>query len=404
MNKETETTSVSRRGFVSGVTTAALLPFLSGADKSAWAQTPAAERIARGVSVQGETSLIVRQREPENLEFVFSKLDSFLTPNDRFYVRTHFATPMLDAAKWQLRVEGAVQNPLTLSYDELLKMPSRKIPATLECAGNGRVYLTPPARGVQWEQGAVSTAEWTGVPLSALLARAGLNADALEIVLEGADSGEIKDPPHPAGAIRFARSLPLTKAQNQDVLIAYRMNDVPLPVSHGFPVRAIVPGWYGVASVKWLTRILVLSQPFQGHFQTIDYAYWQKVSGLPTRVPITEMLVKASIARPTFREILPAGSMYRVSGAAWAGETAISKVEISADGGKSWNLARLQNQPVPYSWRLWEYDWRVPASPGRYALMARATDARGSTQPMQRDPDRENYLVNHVVPVEVDVR
>jgi DMSO/TMAO reductase YedYZ molybdopterin-dependent catalytic subunit len=182
------------------------------------------------------------------------------------------------------------------------------------------------------------------------------------------------------------------------------MNDVPLPVAHGFPVRAIVPGWYGVASVKWLTRILVLSQPFQGHFQTIDYAYWQKIGGLPTRVPITEMLVKASIARPTFREILPAGSMYRVSGAAWAGEAEIAIVEISVNGGKSWDFANHQGHSVPYSWRLWDYEWRVPASPGRYTLMVRATDSRGNKQPMQRDPDRENYMVNHVVPIEVDVR
>ena len=401
---ETETKVVSRRGFVSGVTGAALLPFLSGVDTTARAQTPFGESPLRSGRVQSGADLIIRQREPENLEFDFSSLDSFLTPNDRFYVRTHFATPTLEADKWQLRVEGAVKRPFTLTYDELRKLPSRKVQATLECAGNGRVYLTPPARGVQWERGAVSTAEWTGVPLSALLEQAGLNPRALEVVLEGADGGEIKDPPHPAGSIRFARSLPLAKAQNQDVLIAYRMNDAPLPVAHGFPVRAIVPGWYGVASVKWLTRILVLSQPFQGHFQTIDYAYWQRIGGLPTRVPITEMLVKASIARPAFRETIAVGSTYRIRGAAWAGDAAIAKVEISVDSGKSWELARLQGPSVSHTWRLWEHEWRAPASPGRYTLMARATDAQGNAQPMQRDPDRENYMVNHVVPIEVDVR
>ena len=404
MNAPEETRSLSRRGFVSGISSAAMLPWLIGAQEKAQAQTSVPETSVRGVPRQAGAGLIMRQREPENYEFAYSTLDSFLTPNDRFYVRSHFPTPALDAAQWQLRVEGAVQHPFTLTYAELLALPSRKLQSTMECAGNGRVYLSPPARGVQWEQGAVSTTEWTGVSLGVLLARAGVDASAVEVVLEGADVGEIKDPPRPPGPMRFARSLPLTKALQQDVLIAYRMNGSELPVSHGFPVRAVVPGWYGMASVKWLTRIYVVNQPFQGYFQTIDYAYWQRKDALAARVPITEMQVKASIAKPTFREIIPAGSTYRINGAAWSGEAAVTKVEISFNGGQTWENANLQNKATPYTWRLWEYAWNVPAKSGRLALMVRATDARGNVQPLQHDPDRDHYMINHVVPVIVELR
>lgn len=401
--EENEQQNISRRGFVSNVATAAMLPLL--AQTKVGAQTPALQpdRTLRPAPAQSAAKLITRQREPENLEFNFATLDSLLTPNDRFYVRSHFATPNLDAEKWQLRVEGAVERPFTISYAELQQMPSRKLQTTLECAGNGRVALVPPANGVQWDQGGVSTAEWTGVSLSMLLARAGIRPEAVEVVLEGADSGEIKTTPRPAGAIHYARSLPLERARQQDVILATKMNGSDLPVSHGFPVRAVVPGWYGMASVKWLTRILVLPSSFQGYFQTIDYAIWERQEGVARRVLITSMQVKASIARPSFRESIRAGSGYRIYGAAWAGETAVTKVEISINGGQSWQPARLSNLPVPYTWRFWEYEWRVPMQPGRYAIMARATDAKGNAQSMQRDADRENYMINHVLPVEVEV-
>ncbi len=401
--EENEQQVVSRRGFVAGVAAAVTLPLLTQTE--AGAQTPVLQpdRTIRPAPAQTAAKLITRQREPENLEFNFATLDNFLTPNDRFYVRSHFATPNLDADKWQLRIEGAVERPFTISYAELRQMPSRKLQTTLECAGNGRVALVPPANGVQWDLGGVSTAEWTGVPLSTLLARAGIRPEAVDVVLEGADTGEIKTTPRPAGAIHYARSLPLERARQQDVILATKMNGSDLPISHGFPVRAIVPGWYGMASVKWLTRILVLPQAFQGYFQTIDYAIWERQEGVARRVPITSMQVKASIARPSFREMVRAGSAYRIYGAAWAGDSAVTKVEISVNGGQSWQPARLNNLPVPYTWRFWEYEWRVPMQAGRYAIMARATDAKGNTQPMQRDADRENYMINHVVPVEVEV-
>src|SRR5262249_49811328 len=161
-----------------------------------------------------------------------------------------------------------------------LKLPSRTIPALLECAGNGRAFLVPRARGVAWQLGAVGTAEWTGVPLSAILDRAGVRAGAVEVILEGADSGEFREDPQAPGPIHCARSLPLEKARQQEVLLAYRMNGAEITAAHGYPLRAVVPGWYGMASVKWLTRLVVSDRPFQGFFQSIDYTYFERRHGL----------------------------------------------------------------------------------------------------------------------------
>jgi DMSO/TMAO reductase YedYZ molybdopterin-dependent catalytic subunit len=353
---------------------------------------------------QENGGLILREKEPLNLEFPFAKLDGFNVPNELFYVRTHFPVPKLEPASWRFKLEGAVNKPLTLALDELRKMASRNEDALLECTGNGRSFLTPKTKGVQWQLGAVGTARWTGVPLGAVLERSGLKDSAVEVILEGADSGTIKDPPKPEGAIHFARSLPLAKARKADVLLAYGMNGKDLPVNHGFPLRLIVPGWYGMASVKWLTRLIVTDRPFNGFFQSIDYSFFERVNGLPSVAPIQEIQVKASVARPAQGETVPAGKTYRVHGAAWTGESAVAKVEVSTNGGRSWAAARLVGKPVPYCWRLWEYEWRTPQQPGRYAIMARATDARGRIQPLRRDPDRRNYMINHVVPIGVDVK
>ena len=172
----------------------------------------------------------------------------------------------------------------------------------------------------QWQLGAVGTAEWTGVRLDAVLERAGIDPKATELVLEGADSGEPSKPSKPGKPITFSRSIPLERARGGDVLLAYKMNGQPLPQAHGFPVRAIVPGWYGMASVKWLARIVAVTQPYRGYFQTVDYAYWQQHDGFPQRVPVTEMQVKSQIARPAMAEVVAKGKAYRVFGAAWAGD------------------------------------------------------------------------------------
>ena len=258
--------------------------------------------------------MIMREREPLNLEMPFNSLNGFLTPVEHFFVRSHFAVPPIDVKTWRLKIEGDVERPLTLSLRDLLKMDSVTMPVTLECAGNGRAFLVPQAKGAQWERGAVSNAEWTGVRLTDVLRRAGLKTSARELIFEGADQGEIKEPPGPAGKIHYARSMSVAKAMD-DVLLAFKMNGEELTPAHGAPVRVIVPGWYGMASVKWLTRIIASAEPFNGYYQTVDYAYWERGPSAPSLVPITEMQVKAQIARPGFADAVRAGQTYRVTGA-----------------------------------------------------------------------------------------
>jgi DMSO/TMAO reductase YedYZ molybdopterin-dependent catalytic subunit len=347
--------------------------------------------------------LIVREEEPLNLEMPFSTLSGFITPNESFYVRCHFPIPEIAAADWRLQIEGEVDAPFELSYNELLGMESRTIAATLECAGNNRIFLEPKVKGVQWGLGAVGNASWTGVPLSALLDRARIKSNAVEVILEGADEGEVDKAPRPAGKISFCRSLPLSKART-DVLLAYEMNGEKLSAAHGFPLRAIVPGWYAMASVKWLRRIIVTDKPFNGFYQSLDYSYWDRSGVLPTLAPLTQQQVKAEIARPENGETIAANSTYRIHGAAWSGEAEIQKVELSFDSGKSWKAAQLLGDSVKNAWRLWEYEWRTPAKPEQLTILVRATDSRGAVQPPDRSGDRGTYMINHLLPVEVEIR
>jgi DMSO/TMAO reductase YedYZ molybdopterin-dependent catalytic subunit len=364
------------------------------------------EKANKSNEAEPAEGLIPRQRNPDNLEFPFATLDSFITPNEKFYVRNHFVQPKLEIGSWRLKVEGAIERELTLTYDELGKLPAQTVTAVLECCGNGRALLVPKVKGVPWQLGAVGNARWTGVPLAAVLRRAGLRDSAVEVVLEGADSGEINADSKPAGPVAFARSLPLNKARSPEVLLVYQMNGVDLPAAHGFPLRAVVPGWYGEASIKWLKRLIVTDRPFNGYFQSFDYSYFQVVDGLPRVIPITELNVKAQIARPVAGEEIQANREYRIHGAAWSGESDIVKVEVSTDGGKGWSGAQLQGDKgsACYVWRLWEYQWRTPAKAGPARIMARATDSSGRTQPLERDLNRRNYMVSHVLPVDVNIR
>lgn len=346
--------------------------------------------------------LIIREKEPVNFEFPFPMLSKAITANNQFFIRTHFPIPKLQAKEWKMTIGGHVNKEITLTYDELRALPAKKVMATLECAGNGRANLAPKVKGLLWEQGAVGNAEWTGVPLSVLLEKAGIKEGAVEIILEGADKGEVSEEPKSPGAIHFARSLPLNKAMQAEVLIAYQMNGKDLSPEHGFPVRAIIPGWYGMASVKWLTKIVAVDKPFEGYWQTLEYAYWKHTDDQPTLTAVTEVQVKAEIARPALSEVIPGGKKYRVHGAAWCGESDIVKVELSFDEGKTWKPAKLLGKNVKFAWRLWEYDWQVPKGQQRHKLMSRATDSNGNTQPMQHDKDRRTYMVNKIVTVEVE--
>lgn len=349
------------------------------------------------------SGLIVREQEPLNLEMPFSAATDFITPNELFYVRCHFPIPEISAADWRLKVEGEVESPLALTYDELRGMETRTIAATLECAGNNRIFLEPKAKGVQWGLGAVGNASWTGVPLAALLERARIKANAIEVILDGADEGEVDKTPTPAGKISFCRSLPLAKAQS-DVLLAYEMNGEKLSAAHGFPVRAIVPGWYAMASVKWLRRIIVTARPFNGFYQSLDYTYWDRSGALPTLAPLAELQTKAEIARPESGEKIARSSTYRAHGAAWTGTGEITRVELSFDSGNKWHEAKLLGDATKNAWRLWEYDWPTPAASGSLTIMARATDSRGNTQSSQRGGDRGTYMINHLLPIEVEVQ
>ena len=348
------------------------------------------------------SEFIVREEEPLNLEMPFSSLDGFITPNESFYVRTRFPIPKIAEAGWRLKIEGAVESPFELDYEELRRMEPRTIAATLECAGNNRLYLEPKAKGVQWGLGAVGNASWTGVPLESLLERAKPRAGAIEVILDGADEGQADKTPTPSGAISFCRSLPLGKALG-DVLLAYEMNGEKLSDTHGFPLRAIVPGWYAMASVKWLRRIIVTDKAFNGFYQSLDYSYWDRSGPLPTLAPLTELQTKAQIARPKDGETIQADSDYRVYGAAWSGTGEITRVEVSSDSGETWSDAKLLGEPVKNAWRLWEYQWRAPAAKGRLIMMARATDSRGGTQARERGGDRGTYMINHLLPVEVEI-
>jgi DMSO/TMAO reductase YedYZ molybdopterin-dependent catalytic subunit len=347
--------------------------------------------------------LIIRQKDPNNLEMPFDELEEFITPSELFYIRSHFPTPDLDPLAYRLSIGGAVRNELSLSYGDIRAMPSRTCVATLECAGNSRVFLSPPVPGAQWELGAVGNAEWTGVPLSALLESAGLADDACDIVLEGADRGVPKEEPRPPGPISYARSIPRSLAMEPDVLLAYQMNGEDLTPDHGYPLRAIVPGNYGMSSVKWLTKIVAATQPFQGYWQTSDYGYWDDSKGIPVRRPLAEMKLKSQIARPRVYETLRPGQPYTIFGAAWAGDTEVTEIWISLDGGSSWVQGDFVDPISRHAWRRWKYDWITPARPGRYTLLARATGADGRPQPEGHNPNFGSYVIDHPLPIEVFV-
>lgn len=347
--------------------------------------------------------LIIRQKDPNNLEMPFDQLSDFITPTELFYVRSHFPTPELDPIAYRLSIAGAVHRELRLSYADIRGMPSQTCVATLECAGNGRVFLTPPVPGAQWELGAVGNAEWTGVPLSVLLESAGLADEVCDLLLEGADRGIPKEEPKPSGLISYVRSLPRRRAMESDVLIAYQMNGRDLTPDHGYPLRAIVPGHYGMASVKWLTNIVATTQPFQGYWQTSDYAYWDDSAGAPCRRPLAEMKLKSQIARPRVYERLEPNRPYTIFGAAWAGTTDVTEIWISLDGGASWVQGDFLDPINRHAWRRWKYDWITPARPGRYTLLARARGADERAQPDSHDPNFGSYVIDHPLPIEIFV-
>ena len=335
---------------------------------------------------------------PENSETPLEGVRSWVTPSRLFFVRNHFNVPALDTSTWQLRVEGCVEHPLDLTWDQLAEMPERTVFATVECAGNGRSFLRQRVDGVQWGAGAIGHAEWTGVPLRLVLQRAGIRSNAVEVLFEGADRGA--EPDHPA-PMHFARSLPVAKAFDPDTLLVLRMNGELLEPNHGFPLRLFVPGWYGVASVKWLQKIDVLDHVFKGYFQSVKYTVQRRTRDAAEIAVVGAMAVKSEIIRPATGATVGVGAN-RVFGVAWAGEEAVARVEISTDGGDSWSDAELLGPRAPYSWALWEYLWEI-AKPGRHILLARATSATGLVQPSEHNPLNGGYQIHFIRPTEVHV-
>jgi DMSO/TMAO reductase YedYZ molybdopterin-dependent catalytic subunit len=353
------------------------------------------------MTVTVPTAPITRSESPLVVEFPFAESEP-VTPNDRFFIRHHFPVAEIDPLSWSVHVDGAVDAPLTLSLDALRAMPAVTVSAVLECAGNGRAFMQGFPSSVQWQLGGVGCATWTGVPLRDVLAHARLTASAVDVVFEGADHGPEHKLPNDAD-IHFARSVPLATAMRPDVILAYEMNGQPLALDHGAPLRVIVPGWYGVTSVKWLSRIVIATRPFTGFFQSAEYTFWKRAdTGEVERVPVTTLQVKSEIARPYPGEEVMAGVPYRVFGAAWTSDAVITSVDLSTDGGRTWTAASLGAAPDANAWQAWEFAW-TPATVGTCTLMARATDSAGRVQPMAHDANHENYMVHHTLPIEVRV-
>jgi len=335
---------------------------------------------------------------PENSETPLENVASWVTPNRLFFVRNHFEVPPVDAATWQLRIEGLVDRPQSWSFKMLAAMPQHSVFATVECAGNGRSFLQEKAAGVQWGAGAIGHAEWTGVRVRDLLNAVGVKSSALEAVFEGADRGS--EPDHPA-PMYFSRSLPLAKALDGDTIIALRMNGDWLDANHGAPMRLFVPGWYGVASVKWLRAIRIIDHAYPGYFQTTKYSIQRSTAGSKRLRPLGPGVVKSEILQPVADATLGTGT-HRIAGLAWGGEERVTRVDVSADAGRTWQAAHLKGLQQPYSWCQWECLWTVSA-PADYTLMARAHTESGQTQPLEYDPDNLGYLINIVLPRTVHV-
>ncbi len=337
-------------------------------------------------------------RSPENSETPIESFRNWITPNEQFYVRNHFDDPELDDSEWALHVFGCIDPVSRYSKDDLYRLPQTNLVATLECAGNGRSYLNGDVPGVQWGAGAVGNAEWSGVPLRLLLEPARISDDAVEVVFEGSDTGVDAEA---GGMVRFARSLPLDMALHPDTIVALRMNGEVLAKEHGYPARLVVPGWYGVASVKWLRGIRLVSEPFRGFFQTTKYTVMRKSARGLSEDVVGMMLPKSEITHPHQGACLALETRL-VEGVAWAGPDAVAAVEFSSDGGNSWRRAELTSVQCRYTWTHWRIEWEPPA-PGAYRLMARTISSSGEIQPSRHNPLHGGYHINFSRPLEISV-
>ena len=346
------------------------------------------------------SAFLVHCSDPLNREIRDpSLITADVTPTAAFYDRNHFPIPSLDATRWSLDVGGLVPRPLQLSLSDIEALPAQRLVATLECAGNGRSMLDPPTEGEQWVLGAVSTAEWTGIPLVDVLDRAGATSGQ-HVVMRGADQGTVDGV---AEAIRYERGMSVDDIRESGALLAYAMNGEPLPPRHGYPLRVVVPGWYGVASVKWLTEVDVVAESFAGYFQTARYVYEYERDGALVREPVRRQRVRSLITEPADgAEVAVDSGELVVRGVAWSGAGPITAVDVSVDGG-SWQRAEMVGEASAVRWQGWEL--AVPLDrPGPATLRARATDRAGNTQPPRPDWNRLGYGSNAIHEVHVVVR
>jgi sulfane dehydrogenase subunit SoxC len=335
-----------------------------------------------------------------NHAFYLEMLGLDTTPVEAHYVVLHFDIPLIDATSWRLELGGLVERPLALTLDEIRQRPRVEVPVTLECAGNGRALASPRAATMPWFVEGVSTASWTGTPLRDLLLEAKCDtSQGREVVFTGRDRGITKGIDH-----QYERALPLAEALQPENLLVYEMARRPLPLPHGFPLRLVVPGWYGMASVKWLDRITVIDHTFEGYQQKYVYRDTQRADDLGQ--PVTRMRVR-SVFRPPG---LPDGDSrtryaqpgpHEIVGKAWSGVAPVTTVEFSTDGGRTWEPTRLSAPPAAYVWQTWRTAWK--ATPGRHVLCARATDAAGQVQPLEPVWNLQGMGINAVQRVEVTV-
>jgi sulfite dehydrogenase len=341
----------------------------------------------RDVVKQGMHVLSAR---PEDLEMPLSGFSDYITPIDHFFVRTHVYVPTVSLTDWKLEVSGDVTTPLTLTMDDLRKMPSVELIAVTECAGNGRSYFEPSVPGLQWKDGSVGNGRWRGVRLADVLKRAGIKASAVDIEFNGADV--------PIGTMQdFRRSITVRKALDQNTLLAYEMNGETLPVKHGFPLRVITPGWASDSWVKWLTSITVLDKESDSFWMKSAYRRPEfpvepgTAVAMDKMVPVTSLKVKSLITSPLDWGEWTGGAGV-IRGVAWSGDAGpVTSVQISVDNGRTWRLADLRaDQFSEFGWRQWAFSWTPPRE-GAYAIIVRASDANGNIQPLGAEWNPSGY-------------
>lgn len=344
--------------------------------------------------------MLVHNDWPEDLETPLSNFNTWLTPNDVFFVRQHLPRPRVDEATYRLTLNGRVNRPLGLPIADLRKLPMYSVPATLECTGNARGFFRPRVPGVQWGRGAIGNAEWSGPRLSEVLKLAGASLDSAYVTFNGADIGVAKTPD-------FIRSMPMSKALHPATLLALKMNGEVLPDLHGFPVRLIVPGWDGTSWVKWVTTISVANEPNSGFFMNPAYRFPEHpvppgTAANPADLQVIEgMPVKSFITSPADQQKISMGPVV-LRGIAWAGEERVASVAVSTDGGSRWANAELSPQNLPFAWRLWTLAWQPPRL-GYYTILSRSTDSAGRVQPVVATWNPSGYLYSAIDQIGITV-